>query len=183
MALSIPAGISSPDLSFSITCIASPSCVSSVLIRPVSSVISAGFSIDGRISFINVTSALTLFCVDVFMSLESSDNTLICLISVSTSASLASSIISAILSFDTSITSSILSVSLVVFISKRFLRYHIKSVTNCDKSRPCMIMSSIRFMQRATSFSLIVLYILLNIAMSTAPSTSSTSSYLSSSPK
>ena len=162
---------------------ASPSCVSSVLIRPASSVISAGFSMAGLISFINVTSAFTLFCVDVFISLDSSNNTLICLMSVSASASLAASIISAMLSLDTSITSSILSVSLVVFISKRFLRYHIKSVTNCDKSRPCMIMSSIRLIQRATSFSLIVLYILLNIAVSTAPSTSSTSSYLSSSPR
>ena len=70
-----------------------------------------------------------------------------------------------------SITSSIPS---AVFTRRRFLKYQVKSETNCTSSRPCITISSSREMAPVTSPLRTTRSSLLNTSVSTAPSTSST---------
>ena len=89
-----------------------------------------GPSIEGLHIFIIVTSSLIRFCVENFNSFDKSDNTLIYRISVPSSIFDESDFNCARLSSDTSIISASFYSSSVVFTSKRFLKYHMKSFTN-----------------------------------------------------
>ena len=98
--------------------------------RPASSSTLSFFSIEGLHIFIIVTSSLIRFCVENFNSFDKSDNTLIYRISVPSSIFDESDFNCARLSSDTSIISASFDSSSVVFTSKRFLKYHMKSFTN-----------------------------------------------------
>jgi len=139
-------------------------------------------SIAGFASFINAISIKTRFCDEYLICPESSERILMYRIITSTLTICASSFKASILSADASITS-IISSSSDVLINIRFLKYHIKSLTNCPGSLPCIIISSRILRLVVTSESITLLVSLLNISLSTAPRTSSTLSYVNFCPK
>ena len=125
-------------------------------------------------------STIIRFCDANFTWLDSSENTLIYLMSVSGFTSAASSLSASRLSLEMSSTSSI---SSELCKSKRFLIYQVKSLTSCDSSLPSSMSSPSMRMAPVTSSSSMRLKSLENTSVSTAPSTSSTFSYVSFSPR
>ena len=151
---------------------------SSFRIRSISD--SSSFSASGLHSLISAISSMTRLLTEYRIELASSEKILINRISVSFRIIAASSRSCARFSVEISRISSI---SSDAFKSIRLRRYHVKSLTNCVKSRPSRIRRSSSAIASVICSARINRKSSLNTSVSTAPSTSSTRSYVSFSPR